>query len=49
MLGRVRSLDEVTEAVNAVSTSSIRDFYDRHPVGNFSVVTLGPEKLQKPE
>lgn len=49
MLGRVRSLDEVTEAVNAVSPSSIREFYERHPVGNFSVVTLGPEKLQKPE
>ena len=49
MLGRVRSLDEVTDAINAVSTDGIREFYERHPVGNFSVVTLGPEPLQRPE
>jgi predicted Zn-dependent peptidase len=49
MLGRVRSLDEVTDAINAVSAASIREFYERHPVGDFSVVTLGPQKLEKPQ
>ncbi len=49
MLGRVRSLDEVTGAINAVSALGIREFYQRHPVGDFSVVTLGPEKLQPPK
>jgi predicted Zn-dependent peptidase len=49
MLGRVRSLDEVTAAVNAVSEASIREFYGRHPVTDFSVVTLGPAKLDRPQ
>lgn len=49
MLGRVRSLDEVTEAVNAVSSASIREYYERHPVKDFSVVTLGPAKLEQPQ
>ncbi len=48
MLGRVRSLDEVTGAIGAVTTASIREFYARQPVGNFSVVTLGPQKLEMP-
>jgi predicted Zn-dependent peptidase len=49
MLGRVRSLDEITEAVTAVSPASVREFYERHPVGNFSVVTLGPAQLTLPQ
>ncbi len=48
MLGRVRSLDEVTERINAVSTDSIRAMYERFPPENFSVVTLGPKKLERP-
>ncbi|RYG67060.1 insulinase family protein, partial [bacterium] len=49
MLGRVRSLDEVTDAVNAVTSASIREYYERHPVKDFSVVTLGPAKLEQPQ
>lgn len=48
MLGRVRSLDEITEGVSAVSPQSIREFYERQPVKDFSVVTLGPAALQLP-
>ncbi len=48
MLGRVRSLDEVTGAINRVSVASVREFYQRQPVGGFSVVTLGPQKLEMP-
>lgn len=46
MLGRVRTLDEVTDAVNAVSVASVRECYEHHPVRDFSVVTLGPAKLK---
>lgn len=49
MLGRVRSLDEVTEKINAVTPDAIRAMYERFPPGNFSVVTLGPKKLERPE
>ncbi|HEX8464039.1 MAG TPA: pitrilysin family protein [Abditibacterium sp.] len=48
MLGRVRPLDEVTSAINGVTGQDIREFYARQPVGNFSVVTLGPVSLQVP-
>ncbi|BCM94063.1 putative zinc protease [Abditibacteriota bacterium] len=48
MLGRVRSLDEVTEKINAVTPSSILAMYERFPPQNFSVVTLGPHKLERP-
>ncbi|MBW3637954.1 MAG: insulinase family protein [Armatimonadetes bacterium] len=49
LLGRVRSLDEVADAINGVTAGHIREFYERHPVGDFSVVTLGPAKLQRGE
>jgi predicted Zn-dependent peptidase len=48
MLGRVRSLDEVTEKINAVTAASIAEFYDRSPAKDFSIVTLGPRELQRP-
>ena len=48
MLGRVRSLDEVTAAINAVTPASIRTMYERFPPQNFSVVTLGPKALERP-
>ena len=47
MLGRVRSTDELTAQINAVTPASIRAFYERHPVENCSVVTLGPQPLQR--
>ena len=45
ILGRVRSLDEITGAINAVTTKSIADFYQSCPVGAPSVVTLGAREL----
>jgi len=48
MLGRVRSLDEVTQKINAVTPDAIRAMYERFPPQNFSVVTLGPKKLERP-
>jgi len=48
MLGRVRPLEEVTAAVNAITPSDIVALYERHPAEGFSVVTLGPAKLRMP-
>ena len=45
MLGRVRSLDEITEKINAVTPASIAEFYQSCPVGEASVVTLGARAL----
>jgi len=48
MLGRVRSLDEIQAHINAVSPDSIRAMYERFPPENFSIVTLGPQHLERP-
>ena len=46
MLGRTRSLDEITERINAVTPESIAEFYQSCPVGECSVVTLGAKPLE---
>ena len=45
ILGRVRPLDELEREIGAVTVQNINDFFARHPVENFSVVTLGPTEL----
>ncbi len=45
ILGRVRPLDEVTDAINRVTPQSIAAFYEAHPPRDFTVVTLGPLEL----
>jgi len=46
ILGRVRSLDEITAAIHRVTPHTIAAFYEAHPPGDFTVVTLGPKELQ---
>ncbi|MBI2823608.1 MAG: insulinase family protein [Planctomycetia bacterium] len=47
-LGRVRTLDEVSALVDALSRDSINAFLTRHPPGRFTIVTLGPQPLEVP-
>lgn len=47
-LGRVRTLDEVSALVDALSCESINAYLAEHPPRNFTVVTLGPKPLQVP-
>ena len=47
ILGRVRGLDEITDAINAVTPASIAAFYESCPVGAPSVVTLGARELTR--
>ena len=46
VLGRVRTLDEVTQAINDVSPQTIAAFYEANPPRDFTVVTLGPRALE---
>lgn len=48
VLGRVRPLDEITAAIQAVTPQTIHEFYQANPPQDFTVVTLGPRKLQMP-
>ena len=45
VLGRLRTLDEITAAIQAVTPASIAAFYESCPVGEPSVVTLGAREL----
>jgi predicted Zn-dependent peptidase len=46
VLGRVRSLDEITEAIDKVTPQTVAEFYEANPPRDFTVVTLGPRDLQ---
>jgi predicted Zn-dependent peptidase len=44
-LGRVRSFDEIQNAINALTPEGILGYLRRHPPGNYTIVTLGPKPL----
>jgi predicted Zn-dependent peptidase len=46
LLGRVRTLDEVAAAVDALSADTINAYLKRNPPRDFTVVTLGPKSLE---
>jgi predicted Zn-dependent peptidase len=48
-LGRVRPIEEIQEAVDALSPRSILGHIKKHPPGDYTIVTLGPKKLKKPK
>ncbi len=45
-LGRVRSLDEIQSAVEALTPQSIVECAKRYPAKDFTIVTLGPQALE---
>lgn len=45
-LGYVRTLDEVNERVNGLTTTAINDWLSQHQPGPFDVVTLGEQPLE---
>ncbi len=46
MLGRVRSLDEIKERIEAAGVEDILDSLERHPFQEFTVVTIGPREVR---
>jgi predicted Zn-dependent peptidase len=46
LLGEVRTMGQIRAGVEAVTTESIREYLQRHPARNFTVVTLGPTELE---
>ena len=45
MLGRVRSLDEISKKIDQTTVKSVLAFLREKPFGNFTVITIGPEKV----
>lgn len=48
LLGRVRTLDEVSEQVDALSAASINAYLKQNPPRDFTIVTLGQKPLEVP-
>jgi predicted Zn-dependent peptidase len=45
LLGRVRSLDEIKQGIDATTVESVTDFLRRNPFTEFTVVTIGPKPI----
>jgi predicted Zn-dependent peptidase len=45
MLGRVRSLEEIKERIEATSVESVQEFLNNNPFAGFTVVTIGPKEV----
>ena len=45
-LGRARTLSEVTQLINDLSTEKLNDYVAANPFRQFNLVTLGPEPLE---
>lgn len=45
ILGRVRSLDEIKDKIEATSVDSVLAFLGANPFGEFTVVTIGPKQV----
>jgi predicted Zn-dependent peptidase len=45
LLGRIRTLDEIREKIEALSVDSVQECLWRHPFEDFTVVTLGPKTV----
>ena len=46
IFGRPRSLDELTQCVDAVTLEKLNDYIKTNPPGEITVVTLGPDALK---
>jgi len=48
ILGRVRSLDEIKDKIEATSVDSVLAFLRNNPFSDFTVVTIGPKQVNVP-
>ncbi len=48
MRGRIRTLEEVKAAIDAVTVEKVNAYLKAHPPGPFTIVTVGPKELKLP-
>ena len=46
--GRIRTLEEIKNAIDAVTLDRVNDFLKKHLPGDFTIVTVGPKPLNLP-
>jgi predicted Zn-dependent peptidase len=49
MRGRIRTLDEIKEAIDSVTLDKVNAFLKTHEPGPFTIVTVGPKQLKLPD
>ena len=47
--GRIRTLDEIKQAIDSVSLDQVNAYLKSHEPGPFTIVTVGPKALKLPE
>ncbi len=47
-LGRLRGLDEISRAIDAVAVNDVMEYVRAYPAENLTTLTIGPDKLQAP-
>ncbi len=47
-LGRVQTMEEISQKIDSLTCESINSFLNRHQAGNFTIVTLGENALEVP-
>jgi predicted Zn-dependent peptidase len=48
MRGRIRTLEEIKDAIDAVTVDKVNDYLKKHEPGPFTIVTVGPKELKLP-
>jgi predicted Zn-dependent peptidase len=48
-LGRVTTLDEIRQRIEALTVDTVLDYVHRYPANNLTILTLGPEQLKMPQ
>lgn len=48
-LGRVMTTEELQSRIVSLNLAEVRDYWHRHPPGDYRIVTLGPHPLHPPE
>jgi predicted Zn-dependent peptidase len=46
LLGRIRSLDEIKQKIDATSVDSVTDFLRQHPFKEYIIVSIGPKEIK---
>ncbi|GAB4155097.1 MAG: pitrilysin family protein [Planctomycetaceae bacterium] len=47
-LGRVNTLDEVSEKIDSLSVEAVNNYVASHPANDFTILTIGPDALEVP-
>jgi predicted Zn-dependent peptidase len=47
--GRIRTLEEIKDAIDGVTVDRVNDYLKEHKAGPFTIVTVGPKELKLPE